>query len=99
MNDPLPYLEDAVAIAFALLGVLTAINWLRRRDSSLGWLALAIVLLAAVTGEGRLQAHLPFKIPLAGEVSVIAFMGSAYALLRYRDTIIPLPRRWHVAAA
>ena len=99
MNDPVQYLEDAVAIAFAVLGVVTAINWLRRRDSSLGWLALAIILLAAVTGEGRLQAHLPSKIPLASEVGLIAFTGCAYALLRYRDTIIPLPRRWHVAAA
>src|ERR1043166_5680468 len=90
---------DAVAVAFVVLGVATAIGWLRRRDSSKGWLALAIILLAAVIGEGRLQAHLPFKIPLLGAISLLAFMACAYAVLRYRDAIIPLPRRWHVAAA
>jgi signal transduction histidine kinase/CheY-like chemotaxis protein len=98
LQQLLPYLMDAVALAFVALGVATAAGWLRRRDRSMGWLALAIVLLAAVVGEGRLQAHLPFKIPLLGGLSLIAFMGCAYAVLRYRDAIIPLPRRWHVAA-
>ena len=99
MTELLALLMDAVAVAFAALGVATAIGWLRRRDSSRGWLALAIILLAAVIGEGRLQAHLPFKIPLLGAISLLAFMACAYAVLRYRDAIIPLPRRWHVAAA
>ena len=99
MNDALGYLMDAVAIAFVLMGVFTAASWLRRRDRSLGFLALAIILLAAVVGEGRLQAHLPFTVPLLSQLSLLGFAGSAYALLRYRDILIPLPRRWHVAAA
>jgi len=90
---------DAVAIAFVCLGLATAIGWLRRRDRSLGFLALAIILLAAVVGEGRLQAHLPFTVPLLSQVALLGFAGSAYALLRYRDILIPLPRRWHVVAA
>src|SRR2546430_97949 len=89
---------DAVAIAFVCLGVATAIGWLRRRVRSLGFRALAIILLAAVVGEGRLQAHLPFPVPLLAQLSLAGFAGSAYALLRYRDSLIPLPRRWHVAA-
>src|SRR6266571_2188175 len=90
---------DAVALAFVALGVATAVSWLRRRDGSMGFLALAIILLAGVVGEGRLQAHLPFTVPLLGAISIVGFMGCAYALLRYRDAIIPLPRRWHAAAA
>src|SRR5436189_45093 len=99
VNPILGYLMDAVAIAFVLLGIVTAAGWLRRRDPSLGFLALAIILLAAVVGEGRLQAHLPFTVPLLAQLSLAGFAGSAYALLRYRDSLIPLPRRWHVAAA
>ena len=99
MNQLLAYLMDAVAIAFVSLGVATAIGWLRRQDRSLGFLALAIILLAAVVGEGRLQAHLPFTVPLLSQVTLLGFAGSAYALLRYRDILIPLPRRWHVVAA
>src|SRR5205809_2884356 len=99
VNPILGYLMDAVAIAFVLLGIATAAGWLRRRDPSLGFLALAIILLAAVVGEGRLQAHLPFTVPFLAQLSLAGFAGSAYALLRYRDSLIPLPRRWHVAAA
>jgi len=99
MTQFLGYLMDAVAIAFVALGLVTAVSWLRRRDRSMGFLALAIILLAAVVGGGRLQAHLAFTVPLLGQISVLGFMGCAYALLRYRDTIIPLPRRWHAAAA
>jgi len=99
VNQLLAYLMDAVAIAFVSLGVATAIGWLRRQDRSLGFLALAIILLAAVVGEGRLQAHLPFTVPLLSQVTLLGFAGSAYALLRYRDILIPLPRRWHVVAA
>ena len=98
MKDLVPYLQDAVAIAFALLGVVTAIGWLRRRDRSAGFLALAIILLAAVIGLGRLQAHLPFQLPLLGQINLVGFMASAYALLLYRSSLIPLPRRWHAAA-
>ncbi len=99
MKELVPYLQDTVAIAFVGLGVVTGISWLRRREPSLGFLALAIVLLSAVSGIGRLQAHLPFTIPLLGDANLLGFMGSAYALLLYRNSLIPLPRRWHVVAA
>jgi signal transduction histidine kinase/CheY-like chemotaxis protein len=99
MKELLPYLQDAAAIAFALLGAATAVTWMRRRDRSMGFLALAIVLLGAVLGLSRLQAHLPFTIPLLAQFTLAAFAGSGYALLLYRNSLIPLPRRWHVAAA
>ena len=98
MTQLVAFLQDAVAIAFVLLGVVTAVTWLRRRDRSLGFLALAIILLAVVSGAGRLQAHLPFTIPLLGTADLIAFAGCGYALLRYRDSLIPLPWRWHAVA-
>ena len=98
MSQFVAFLQDAVAVAFVILGVATAAHWLRRRDRSMGYLALAIVLLAAVAGLGRLQAHLPFMIPLLSDINLLAFAGCGYALLRYRDTLIPLPRRWHAFA-
>jgi signal transduction histidine kinase/DNA-binding response OmpR family regulator len=98
MTALLAFLQDAVAVAFVILGVITAITWPRRRDRSGGFLVLAIVLLAVVTGAGRLQAHVPFTIPLLGTADLIAFAGCGYALLRYRDSLIPLPRRWHAVA-
>src|SRR5437660_12088382 len=98
MSGIVPFMQDAVAVAFVALGVLVAINWLRRRDRSMGFLALATIRLAAVSGLGRLQPHLPFTIPLLSTLNLIGFAGSGYALLLYRDSLIPLPRRWHAVA-
>jgi signal transduction histidine kinase/CheY-like chemotaxis protein len=81
-------LQAADALAFVLLGLATAVSWLRHRERSVGWVALAIVLLSLAILLGSLPA-----------LAVTAFMGSAYALLRYRDALIPLNRRWHVVAA
>jgi signal transduction histidine kinase/DNA-binding response OmpR family regulator len=99
MQQFLSFMQDLVAIAFVLLGVVTAVTWLRRRDRSMGFLALAIILLAVVSGLGRLQAHIPVSSQVLGVINLLAFAGTAYALLLYRNAVIPLPRRWHVAAA
>ncbi|HEV2141287.1 MAG TPA: histidine kinase dimerization/phospho-acceptor domain-containing protein, partial [Candidatus Dormibacteraeota bacterium] len=97
MTELLGYLQDTVAVAFVALGVVIALTWLRSRERSLGFLALAIILLALEAGLGRLQAHLPFKIPLLTDFDLLLFMGVAYALVLYRAALIPLPRRWHAA--
>ena len=92
------YLQDAVAIAFVALGIVAAASWIRRRDGSVRYHVLAIVLLAFVSGAPRIQAHLPFTIPMLGGLELLAFAGCGYALLLYRSTLIPLPRRWNVVA-
>jgi signal transduction histidine kinase/CheY-like chemotaxis protein len=96
MKQTLAFLQNADAVAFALLGAATAIGWARRRDRSLGFLALAIVLLSMVTLVGRIPAA--YAPPFLPELSLIAFVGSGYALLRFRGSLIPLPPRWHTAA-
>jgi len=80
-------LQAADALAFVLLGIATAVSWLRHRERSIGWVALAIVLLSLAILLGRLPA-----------LAVTAFIGSAYSLLRYRDALIPRHQRWHMVA-
>jgi signal transduction histidine kinase/DNA-binding response OmpR family regulator len=96
LKEALPYLQNAGAIGFVLLGVATAVGWARRRDRSLGFLALAIVLLSLVSVLGRIPAG--YAPPLLPQVSLLLFMGSGYALLRFRGSLIPLPRKWHYVA-
>ena len=98
MSDFAAWLQNAGAVGFALLGIATAATWLRRRDAVTGWLALAIVLLSSVTLLSRLPALIGFTPPLVTQIDLLLFMGSGYALLRFRGSLIPLPRRWHVAA-
>jgi len=97
MKDVLTFLQNADAIAFAVLGVVTALVWAKRRDRSLGFLALAIVLLSLVSLLGRVPAA--FTPPLLPQLSLVAFVGSGYALVRFRGSLIPISPRWHAAAA
>ncbi len=96
MKAALPYLQNAGAIGFTMLGLATAMSWARRRDPSTGFLALAIVLLSSVA----LIASVPASAspPFLGVISLAFFMGSGYALLRFRGSLIPLSPKWHVAA-
>jgi signal transduction histidine kinase/DNA-binding response OmpR family regulator len=98
MEDSLSFLENVELLAFTVLGVATLATWLRRRDGSQGWLALAIVLLSSVVLLGRIPILLHIRVLFLSAIEVIAFIGCAYALLRYRASIIPLRTRWHFGA-
>jgi len=98
VTSVLAVLQNVTTVAFVLLGVGTAITWARHRDRSLGWLALAIILLSSVSVLGRLPALLHYTPPLLSQIDLIFFVGSSYALLRFRASLIPLPRIWHIAA-
>ena len=99
MQGLLSFLEDAVAVGFVLLGTFTAVTWLRRRERGMGYLALAIILLAVVTGFGRVTSYLHVSSPFLSFLDLLAFAASAFAIVLYRNSVIPLPRRWLVAAA
>src|ERR1700682_4108571 len=98
MTQALPFLENLSAVAFVLLGVATAAGWARHRDRSIGFLALAIILLSLVSLVGRIPTLLGFTPPFLSDLTLIGFVGSGYALLRFRGSLIPLPPRWHLAA-
>ena len=98
MKDVVSFMQNVDALAFIVLGVAVGIGWARRRDRPLGFLALAIVLLSSVSLLGRIPALLHYTPPLLSEISLIAFLGCGYALLRYRDSLIPLPNPWHAVA-
>ena len=98
MKDVVALLQNLDALAFMVLGLATGVSWARRRDRSLLWLALAIVLLSLVSILGRVPVLFHIRPPLLPELSLVVFVASGYALLRYRASLIPLPKRWHVIA-
>ena len=97
MTDFANALLDVDAVAFVLLGVVVAVQWAIKRERSLGFLAIAIITLSVVFAVGRIPVWLGFKPPLLSEASLVIFMLSGYALLRYRISLIPLPKQWHAA--
>src|SRR6266851_5333225 len=91
MKGIVDFMQNVDALAFVVLGLAVGIGWARRRDRSLGYLALAIVLLSLVSLLGRVPALLNYTPPLLSEISLVAFLGCGYALLRYRASLIPIP--------
>lgn len=86
-------------VGFCLLGMATAITWLRRRERGMGFVAAAIVLLSAVFVLAELPALSRLTVPFAGPLALLFFMGSGYALFCYRGSVVPLRRRWYHLAA
>jgi signal transduction histidine kinase/DNA-binding response OmpR family regulator len=96
LRDLIFWLQQATAVAFVLLGLLVAADWLRRRDRERGFLVAAIVLLAAVVALGKLRDVLGW--PVLSALAVAAFIGSGYAVFRFRDSFLPVSRAWRRAA-
>lgn len=97
MTEVLQVLTYAVSLAFLSLGILTLRDYLRHRERSRGFLAVAIGLLAITNVLGEVQAFTGNALGVAGQdISVIVFLASGYALLLFRGSFIRLsPRtRW-----
>jgi signal transduction histidine kinase len=99
MSLVLRAIEYAVSVAFIALGVLTVRDWLSGRDRRRGYLALALGLLGLTSLIGRLQELVGYSSEILTVLSLLAFLGSAYALLMFRHSFIPLSRATRVAAA
>ncbi|HXA43578.1 MAG TPA: response regulator [Candidatus Solibacter sp.] len=88
--------------SFILLALITLRQWIKRRDRKTLYLAMAVGLLGIVSLASGLEA-LPgpraflatsrLAATVVGEVLLVAFLLSGYALLLFRSAILPLRRR------
>jgi signal transduction histidine kinase len=94
--DVLVGLQWATEAAFLLLTLAAVIDWTHHRDNRSGHLAVAfgsltalIVISPAVGQAGALD-------PLLTDIALVTFLLSGYALLMFRDALIPLgaAKRW-----
>src|ERR671937_726566 len=91
MEQAVLVLEYAVAASFVLLALLTLERWLTFRGRSRGFLALAIGLLALTTVLGRIGPLFPSTAVVVGDLTIVAFMASGFALLLFRHSTMRLP--------
>jgi signal transduction histidine kinase len=91
MTVVLHALQYATAAGFVLMAAITVRDWVRSRDRSRGYLALAVGLLGLVSLMSQLMSVLRPPLSIAvSELCVVAFMLSGYALLLFRHSLIPL---------
>ena len=93
MTDLLLVLQVAIALAFGLLAVWTAVSWIRQPDRRHGLLALALGSLALL-----ILIAPQLGAPGAGgqavtDIALGLFLLSGYGLVMFRDSFLPLKKR------
>src|SRR5438445_784818 len=85
--------QAVVSLSFLVLGASTVIDWLRRREHNLGYLALALGTLGLTSVLGQFNTRTEYRFgTLMGDITLVLLMTSGYALLLFRDSFIPLSR-------
>lgn len=92
MIQALTGLQWAVALALVLLGAVTLRDLLRNRDRTRLWLAVAVNSLALVGLLGRITGPSGIAAVALLALDLVLFMGSAFAFLLFRDSLIPSRR-------
>src|SRR5213080_2587464 len=99
MTGALPIVQAVVSLSFLALGLSTVIEWLRRRERSIGYLALALGTLGLTSILGQLNPLSDYRLgTLIGDFTLVLLMTSGYALLLFRDSFIPLSRQLRIGA-
>src|SRR5258708_6694839 len=77
-------------VAFVLLGIPTAIGWIRRREKSCGWLALAIVVLSVMAGsifnDPPIQVFTEVVVLLIAPLLYVSFSPPAWLRREWRGS-------------
>lgn len=96
MANILVGLQLATEAAFVLLTIASIIGWGRHRDTRDGHLAIAFGSLTALILLAASAGHAGAYNQLLTDLTVVVFLLSGYALLMFRDSLIPLgpARRW-----
>ena len=99
MTGALQVVQAVVSLSFLVLGASTVIDWLRRRERNLGYLALALGTLGLTSVLGQFNSRTEYRFgTLIGDITLVLLMTSGYALLLFRDSFIPLSRRLRIGA-
>jgi signal transduction histidine kinase len=89
----------AVSVGFILLAVRALADLRKQRERRDMYLACAIGGLAILALASQLELAYPPIAHQGGVIALISLMASAYALLLFRGTFIPLSRRTKIVAA
>jgi len=99
VSGALQIVQAVVSLSFLALGVSTVVDWLRHREPSRGYLALALATLGLTSVVSQVNALTGYRLDVPiGDLTLVLFMTSGYALLLFRDSFIPLSRRLRIGA-
>lgn len=97
MTSVLRALDVAVQVAFLALALFTLTDWIRHRDRLRVWLVVALVSLSGLAFLTPLATAVGLKGEVVIDGAILLFILSGYALLMFRDSLIPLGKRLRIA--
>ena len=92
MSGLLSFLDWAIRTAFVLLTLAAIADWIRHRDSRHAYLALAFGSLTAVILVSSALGGSGLFSQVLTDVELVVFLLSGYALLKFRESFIPMSR-------
>ena len=84
---------------FALLVALISVEYLRHRDRPRRWLAASVVLLGIVACLDAASSALGSQNEVITDILLVLFALSGWALVEFRNDVLPLERRYRVGVA
>src|SRR5439155_5451390 len=78
---------------------IAAYQFARRRGIQRGYLASGLGLIAFQSALSLISQATDYRYRILQIVSTAAFLASAYMLLMFRHSFVPVARRWRIAAA
>src|SRR5260370_31004922 len=91
VSAALQIVQAAVSLSFLALGAFTVADWLRHREQSRGYLALALATLGLTSVVSQVNALTGYRLAgLLGHLALILFLTSRYPLPLFRHSFIPL---------
>ncbi len=97
MTSVLRVLDSAVQVAFVALALFTLVDWIRHRDRLRVWLVVALVSLSLLVVITPAAAAIGLSGEAVVDAAIVLFILSGYALLMFRDSLIPLGSRLRIA--
>ena len=97
MTSVLRALDVAVQVAFVALALFTLADWIRHRDRLRVWLVVALVSLSGLVFLTPVATAIGLNASVVVDAAILLFILSGYALLMFRDSLIPLGRRVRIA--
>ena len=99
MNTAVTVLQDLVLAGLVVASAIAALQFARKPGTQRGYLAAGLALIALQAILGLVGQATGYHYRALQYVGTTVFLGSAYLLLMFRNSFVPVPRWWKRTAA
>jgi len=92
-------LQNLVLAGLVVASAIAAWQFARKRGTQRGYLAAGLSLIAIQAVLGLIGQATDYRYRFIQILSTTAFLASAYLLLMFRHSFVPVARKWRIAAA